>query len=59
MNGSQGGKQKRGLGTDEWKLGMNEQDEIWESKERREEASKNQKDLRRSVTELTPPQWRD
>lgn len=38
---------------------MNEQDEIWESKGRREEASKNQKDLRRSVTELTPPQWRD
>ena len=43
MNGSQGGKQKRGLGTDEWKLGMNEQDEIWEPEERREEESKNRK----------------
>ena len=46
MNGSQGGKQKRGLGTDEWKLGMNEQDEIWEPEERREEEeSKNRKDV--------------
>lgn len=52
MNVSQG--RKKELGTDEWKLRMNVQDEIWEPKERRgKEESKNRKDFEEQECERT------